>query len=122
MQYWFIILALLGVCSFATAQASITEQKIEVLFNSTLTMENLEIIQADMATQNIDLQYESLTFSKAGKLESISFKVDYNDGSFGTASSRKLSPKSRMGFRRVFDKKGNCFVSTTGLIKKKKAK
>lgn len=104
MKYWFFILALLGVCKFVNAQAIITDEKIEVLFNSTLTMEDLETIQSKMAAQNIDLEYELLGFSKRGRLKNISFNVDFKDGSNGSASTglRNLSRSSRMGFRKYY--------------------
>ncbi len=118
MKYWVIFGAFLCACSFVSAQVTITDEKVEVIFNSKLSMQDLERIQAEMTAQNIDLHYESLAFTKKGKLKHISFEVDFNDGNSGSAYTGAIGLKrrSRFGFRKYYADNApySCIIGSIG--------
>lgn len=77
-------------------------ERIEVIFNSTLKFNDLVKIKLDMAEKGISLMYRELKFNKNGKLISIDFKVDCNDGFSGSAHQNSLSTQSKIGFYRDY--------------------
>ncbi|WP_340103539.1 hypothetical protein [Rhodohalobacter sp. 8-1] len=86
---------------------SCTEERsgvIDVKFTTELTKDDLSMIKADLASQNIDLTYDHLEFDEDGKLKIISASIDYNDGHKGSFESRVLKPTDSPGFYRDFSK------------------
>jgi hypothetical protein len=75
---------------------------IDVKFTSELTKDDLNKIKADLASQNIDLTYDQLTFDEEGKLKMISASIDYNDGLKSSITTRELKSTDGPGFYRDF--------------------
>jgi len=50
------------------------------------------------------LEYKYLKFDDEGKLVAISFRVDCNDGSRGSADNDKVTNNSTIGFYRDYNK------------------
>lgn len=86
---------------------SCTEERngvIDVKFTTELTKEDLSMIKADLASQNIDLTFDHLEFDEDGTLKMISASIDYNDGHKGSFESRVLKPTDSPGFYRDISK------------------
>lgn len=87
------------------SMSSCTEERsgvIDVKFTTELTKDDLRMIKADLASQNIDLTYDTLAFDESVKLKMISASIDYNDGHKGSFESRVLKPTDVPGFYRDF--------------------
>jgi len=101
----FMLLIILSISVTAQHGVRIEKELIEISFNSTMNMEDLESIQSKLKQKGIDLDYKKTAFNKNSKLSSISFKVDCNDEFSGSASQSFLTENSRFGFRRDYTEK-----------------
>lgn len=102
---WNKILGILVSIVFIITIHSCTDDRsgvIDVRFTTELTKDDLNEIKADLASQNIDLTYDSLAFDEDGQLKMISASIDYNDGQKGSFESRELNPTDGPGFYREF--------------------
>lgn len=77
---------------------------IDVKLTSELTQEDLNKIKEDLASQDITLTYDKITFDEEVKLKMISVSIGYNDGRRASFTSKKLKPNDRLGFCRDFSK------------------
>lgn len=100
----FIVFLLLSYSVSAQKGLRIEKELIEVSFNSTMTIEDLVSIRAQLQEKDIELHYVHAYFYDNGDLSSISFKVDCKDGFSGSANQKYLKRKSRFGFRRAYGK------------------
>lgn len=78
------------------------QRRVEVCFNSTLTQKDIDKFQQTMFMYGIVLSYDTVTFDRKGRLESIGFTVDCKDGFTGGARTESLKKKSRFGFFRDY--------------------
>jgi uncharacterized protein YxeA len=78
--------------------------KVEVIFNHQLDFNDIVKIKLDLSQKGIVINYKMLAFDENGKLKSINFFVDCNDGFSGSASESSLTNKSRIGFYRDYSK------------------
>lgn len=86
-----------------TSRATVKEgQKIEIIFNRTLTFGSLASIKQMLLDKKIRLDYRSLEFDERGYLTSISFQVRFPDGFSGSAENNHLTQKSKFGFIREY--------------------
>ena len=113
----FTLLLFLSISVSAQQGVMIEKEFIEVSFNSTMDKEDLDSISNKLLNRGITLNYKESTFDKNGKLSSISFKVDCNDGFSGSASLNFLTGKSRFGFRRDYSEKVKIPFQTGSLDK-----
>ena len=107
MKYFISLILVVLSSMSASAQEGVKIEKdlIEVAFNSTMDLEDLESIQRKLLKKGVELKYKETTFYENGNLSSISFKVDFSDGFKGSASRSFLTKKTRFGFRRDYSKK-----------------
>ncbi|WP_268036264.1 hypothetical protein [Algoriphagus sp. PAP.12] len=77
---------------------------IDVGFTNELTQKDLDDIQLDLKSQNVDLEYTYLEFDSVGHLKKISASIDYKDGHKGSFKSLVLQDGDRPGFKREFSK------------------
>ena len=77
---------------------------IDVKFNTELIKSDLDQLQKDLKSKNIDLTYSHLEFDDQGYLKKISAEIDYNDGHEASFTSRELQPSDAPGFYRDFSK------------------
>jgi len=76
--------------------------KLEIIFSSLLTFNDLVTIKNDLQSAGITLDYSKIEFDQSFKLKRISFHVDCNDGFNGFASEEILTDESRIGFYRDY--------------------
>ena len=100
---WFSILAIVLVYML-TGCGQQRIGIIDIKFTTQLTQSDLDKIQEDLKSQNIDLTYDKLEFDERGNLKKISVSIDYNDGQRGSFESRVLESTDRPGFYRDFSK------------------
>jgi N-acetylmuramoyl-L-alanine amidase len=80
----------------------IIKNKVEIIFDPSMTLAVLEKIKAGLKKGKIDLNFEKLEFDSAdGKLSFIKFSVDCNDGFKGSAGL-SLSKDKKIGFYRDY--------------------
>lgn len=79
----------------------ITDKLIEIRFNHDTTQDDLDYIQSALNERNIDIVFTTIQFNKNGKLNSIAFEVDFNDGFSGSAANSLLS-LTYVGFQRDY--------------------
>jgi hypothetical protein len=80
----------------------IIKNKVEIIFDPSMTLAVLEKIKAGLKKGKIDLNFEKLEFDSAdGKLSFIKFSVDCNDGFKGSAGF-SLSKDKKIGFYRDY--------------------
>lgn len=104
---WIKIFSILVSIFIIITINSCTEERsgvIDVKFNTELTKDDLSMIKTDLASQDIDLTYNHLTFDEDGKLKMIAASIDYNDGHKSSFESRLLKPTDSPGFYRDFSK------------------
>jgi hypothetical protein len=77
---------------------------VDIKFTTDLTQTDLNKIQEDLKSQNIDLTYDLLEFDGSGHLKKISASIDYNDGYKGSFQSIELQPADSPGFYHDFSK------------------
>ncbi|SHO59576.1 hypothetical protein [Algoriphagus zhangzhouensis] len=75
---------------------------IDIGFTNELTQKDLDDIQMDLKSQNVELEYTYLEFDSVGHLKKISASIDYKDGHKGSFKSQVLQDGDRPGFRREF--------------------
>lgn len=75
--------------------------RVEVLFNNSMTIEYLVDIKKEMLDNNIILNYKSLDFDDEGYLKSIEISVDCADGYSGSAKTKNVN-KKLFGFYRDY--------------------
>jgi N-acetylmuramoyl-L-alanine amidase len=81
----------------------IIKNKVEVVFDASMTLAVLEKIKAGLKKENIDLNFEKLGFNPVdGKLSFIKFHVDCHDGFKGSAEY-PISSNKKIGFYRDYD-------------------
>jgi len=116
MKYLSIIILVLFMINTGQSQDPLKENMhisndlIKVVFDASLTQENLDAIQEKMKELCITLNYKETKFKKNGKLKYISFEVDCNDGFSGGGSQQFILNQLHVGFYR--DYRNN--VSTFG--------
>ncbi|MBC7851525.1 MAG: hypothetical protein H7Y31_17405 [Chitinophagaceae bacterium] len=101
----FLSLALLVIQLNVNGQEKnviISKDRVEVIFNSKLDLDQVIKIKSDLSAKNIELKFLRLEFTEAGKLIGIKFTVDFKDGHKGGAANVKLNEDSRFGFYRDF--------------------
>jgi len=76
--------------------------RIEILFNANTGFTELTLIQALCGANGISLSYKTIEYDDNGRLQSIAFRVDCNDGFSGSASTKTLSNTRRFGFYRDY--------------------
>ena len=81
---------------------SIDDDRVQLIFNSEMESQDLAEIKAKLAEVNISINYVDQSYDDKGKLMKIGFEVDCNDGFSGSATSRKLTRWSRVGFFRDY--------------------
>lgn len=95
---WDKIFSILVSIFIIITMNSCTEERsgiIDVKFTTELTNDDLSMIKADLASQDINLTYDHLTFDENGKLKMIAASINYNDGHRGSFESRILKPTER---------------------------
>ena len=95
------------------------EEEVIVVFDRTMSFEDLVDIRLDLKKKGVDLTYNNLTFDGLKRLKGISFMVDFNDGFSGGAGKSKLRGKS-FGFFRDYKSKIPFGVGNITMIKKGK--
>src|SRR5687768_208792 len=80
------------------------KSEVQVIFNRQLEFNDLVKIKLDLSQKGITINFQKLVFDESGKLKSIDFKVDCNDGFSGSASESNLTNQSRFGFYRNYSK------------------
>ena len=101
MHYLVVLFTLLFTIPASAAQDPITINEgklIEIHFNSQLKADDLEDIKMRLAAINISIEYPKVEFNKKGKLKSLEFKVDCNDGFKGSAWSPRISKRMNVYF------------------------
>lgn len=73
---------------------------LEVSFDNTMQLKDLEKVKRYMKKKGITLRYKSLAFDEEGGLKSLTIKVDCHDGIKGSASTCELN--GRWGFFRDY--------------------
>jgi len=106
MKYLFCSILFVFILNTGYAQKGLTieEDLVEVAFDSTIDKDDLILIQSKLSEKEIDIIYEKMTFNDNGKLFSISFEVNCNDGFKGAASQMFLTETIRVGFIRDYKK------------------
>lgn len=80
----------------------IIKNKVEIVFNASMTLAVLEKIKAGLKKEKIDLDFEKLEFNPFdGKLSFIKFHVDCHDGFKGSAEY-PISNNKKIGFYRDY--------------------
>lgn len=121
MHYLVVLFALLFATPANATQDPITIKEgelIEIHFNSQFTADDLEDIKKRLAAINISIEYPEVEFNKKGKLKSLKFKVDCNDGFKGSAWSPRISKRMNVYFYRDYINEKSPFG--TGVSNKKK--
>jgi len=116
MKYLAIIFTLYISVSSVYSQTA-NETKVEASFNNSMDFETLVDIKNKMADLGITLDYLELEFKENGKLKSISFNVDCNDGFAGSASASFNRKDYDIGFFRDYSKNAKV-PFRTGTMKK----
>lgn len=82
---------------------SIIKNKVEIIFDPSMTLTVLEKIKAGLKKEKIDLDFEKLEFNPVdGKLSFIKFHVDCHDGFKGSAEY-PISNNKKIGFYRDYN-------------------
>ncbi|MEY3576882.1 MAG: hypothetical protein RL394_465 [Bacteroidota bacterium] len=85
----------------------IIKNKVEIVFDASMTLAVLEKIKAGLKKGKIDLNFAKLEFDPVdGKLSFIKFSVDCNDGFKGSAGL-PLSKDKKIGFYRDYDQRAD---------------
>lgn len=95
----------IAIIFLITLFAGCDEQRtgiVDVKFSIEQTQADLNRIQKNLKSQNIELTYNLLEFNEKGNLKKISASIDYNDGLKGSFKSRKLQSTDGPGFHRDF--------------------
>lgn len=80
----------------------IIKNKVEIVFNASMTLAVLEKIKAGLKKEKIDLDFEKLEFNPFdGKLSFIKFHLDCHDGFKGSAEY-PISNNKKIGFYRDY--------------------
>lgn len=96
----FLILSTSGIkCQTMSEEPN---SKLEIIFSSKLTINDLVTIKNDLQSAGITLEYSKVEFDQSFKLKSISFYINCNDGFNGFASDEIPTDKSRIGFYRDY--------------------
>jgi N-acetylmuramoyl-L-alanine amidase len=83
----------------------IIKNKVEIVFDPSMTLAVLEKLRAGLKKEKIDLNFEKLGFNPVdGKLNFIKFHVDCQDGFKGSAEY-PISNNKKVGFYRDYDSK-----------------
>jgi hypothetical protein len=96
---------LIAIIFLTTFIAGCNEQRtgiVDVKFSTEQTKIDLDKIQEDLKSQNIDLTYNIIEFNEQGYLKKISASINYNDGQKGSFESRELQSTDGPGFYRDF--------------------
>ena len=81
----------------------IIKNKVEIIFDPSMTLAVLEKIKAGLKKEKIDLSFEKLEFNPVdGKLSFLKFHVDCHDGFKGSAEY-PISNNKKIGFYRDYD-------------------
>ncbi len=81
----------------------IIKNKVEIIFDPSMSLAVLEKIKAGLKKEKIDLNFEKLGFNPVdGKLSFIKFHVDCHDGFKGSAEY-PISNNKKIGFYRDYD-------------------
>ena len=81
----------------------IIKNRVEIIFDASMTLAVLEKIKAGLKKEKIDLNFEKLEFDPTdGKLSFIKFSVDCHDGFKGSAGL-PISKDKKIGFYRDYD-------------------
>ena len=96
-------------------QPSGDKAKVEVVFNRQLDFNDIVKIKLDLSQKGIIINYKMVAFDENGKLKSINFFVDCNDGFSGSASEDNLTNQSKIGFYRDYSKNISSPFGTGGL-------
>jgi len=98
-----LIVAFLSITFLPTEKwLTITDERIELIFNSEMKSDDLDLIQKKLAEKNITIDFTKEEYDKEGYLMKVTFEVDCNDGFSGSASSRWLTKRSNLGFYRDY--------------------
>ena len=96
---------LVGCAASDKATLSLNKKDdILIIINENWTIDSLNNTQNILKRKGIDFQYSGLKF-KSGKIDSLSIKVNTNDGYKGSASTSESNLKDNFGFFRNYDKK-----------------
>jgi hypothetical protein len=83
----------------------IIKNKVEIVFDPSMTLAELEKIKTGLRKEKIYLNFEKLAFNPVdGKLNFIKFHVDCQDGFKGSAEY-PISNNKKVGFYRNYDSK-----------------
>ncbi len=102
-----LIIALIFVGCATTDKSALSLNKKEdvlIIIKENWTIDSLTNTQNVLKRKGIDFQFSGLKF-KSGKIDSISIKVNTNDGYKGSASTAESNLKDNFGFFRNYDKK-----------------
>lgn len=103
-KFKFVSIAIVLLVFISTSCSEQRTGIVDIKFTTDLTQADLDEIQEDLKSQNIDLTYDLLEFDAQGNLKKINASIDYNDGQKGSFKSRELQPTDRPGFYRDFSK------------------
>jgi hypothetical protein len=98
-----LISPLISFKKYFAARPTDDKKAIEVVFNHTLSFNDLVKMKLDLAEKGIVLSYKRLIFDENYKLQGISYHVTI-EGYGGSDDVDNLSDKSRMGFYRDYSK------------------
>jgi hypothetical protein len=79
----------------------VTEDRLEVVFSTSQTAEDLKQIATELSEREIKLEYKG-QFDSDGLLTGIDFTVDYGDGFKGSAKTNWLGLSGKFGFFRDY--------------------
>ena len=106
MNYLLLTCALLATAAPAGARpAPAPPTKVAVFFTRQTTFTQLAAIRQDLLKDNLALEYDQLEFDKSGHLLKISFHVDCDGTTWGSATEDHLTNYYTFGFVRDYTAK-----------------
>lgn len=97
-----ILLLLAFVCLALPALNAQKARRVEVFFQHSHTLTDLNNIKAELGAQKILVDYTHMEFDDEGHLKALKFTVDCQDGYNGSASTDEVPSDLTFGFIRDY--------------------